>query len=137
MTTAIINNRLSDTDILACQELYRRLHPDAPLPEFGKPNTETMVMRDEADPTKIIGFIFMEHALEVRAICTDPAFKLRAQALSHAFAAMETRIRCGDLGSSDRYYVSIPREHKHVLKFYESDGAVRVDAESVRFMKVV
>ena len=137
MNTAIIDNHLNPADIVALRELFERTNPGVLVPEFGKANTETMVMRDEQEPTTIIGFIFMETALEVRAIVTDPGYKLRAQALSHAFTAMETRIRCGDLGGGDRYYVSIPKEHKHVLKFYENDGAVTVDQGCVRYMKVV
>ena len=137
MSSVVIDNHLTPEDGNALRELFERTNPGVPVPEFGKANTETMVMRDEQEPSKIIGFIFMEHALEVRAIVTDPSYKLRAQALSHAFTAMETRIRCGDLGGGDRYYVSIPKEHKHVLKFYDNDGAVNVDQGCVRYMKIV
>ena len=137
MAKSIITNKLQPEDIPQLRELYRKVYPDAPLPEFGGKHQETMILRDEADPTKIVGLLHVEHAIEVRAIVTDPAYKLRAQALSHAVTAMETRIRCGDMGAYDRFYVSVPEDQAYVRKFYESDGAVTLDRRLIRYMKVL
>lgn len=135
MARAIIDNRVRLEDMEQLKALHEKTSPKAPVPDFGAPNTETMVMRDEDDPQHIVGFIHVEHALEVRAIVTDPNYELRAQALSHAVTAMETRIRCGDFGTHNRFYVSVPIAHAHVRRHYEGTGAVIVDGDAVRFMK--
>ena len=135
MARAIIDNKVSESDIDKLKALHQKTNPQTPVPDFGAPNTETMVLRDEAEPSRIVGFIHVEHALEVREIVTDPDFELRQQALSHAFTAFETRLRCGDFGTKDRYYVSIARDHHHVHRLYRDDGAVPIDQNATRYMK--
>lgn len=137
MGKAIITNKLEAGDIDKLRQLHFKTNPAGTMPEFGGLNQETMVMRDENDPTRIVGYIHFERPLEMREMITDPDYELRTQALSHAFAALETRIRCGDLGTVDRYYATVPLDHKHVQRFYESDGAVRVDNNTIRFVKKV
>lgn len=135
MGRATINNRINPGDIEKLAELHTKINPHTPVPDFGANDTELMIMRDEADQTRIVGCIVLEHALEVRAIYTDPDYELRQQALSHGFCAMETRIRCGDFGVKDRYYVSVPTAHHHVQKFYRDEGAVVIDQNATRYMK--
>ncbi len=135
MARAIINNKVSESDIEQLTELHKRTNPQSPVPDFGSPNTETMVLRDEDDPSRIVGFIHLEHALEVREIVTDPTYELRQQALSHAFTAFETRARCGDFGAKTSYNVSVHRDHHHVSRFFRDGGAVPIDQHSIRYVK--
>lgn len=135
MGRAFIDNKVSMEDIPKLNELHKKTNPQTPVPDFGSPNTETMVLRDEADPERIVGFIHLEHALEVKEICTDPEYELRQQALSHAFTAFETRARCGDFGVKGSYNVSVHRDHHHISRFFRDGGAVPIDQNAIRFLK--
>lgn len=137
MGRAFINNKIEPEDIGKLKDLHTRINPNSSAPDFGGKDTELMVVRDEDDPARIVGYALLERVLEVRAIEMDPNYELRQPALSHLFVAMETRIRCGDFGPKDKYHVSVLRDHHHVHRFFRDDGAVPIDQNATRYMKKV
>lgn len=123
-------NKFSPEDIEALIALQMKVNPDGTVPEFGAPNQETWLIREETT-NRIVGFIHFEHLMEIRAMVTDPDYEHKKMALTIGHAALETCLR--RLGHV-QYYISVPKHHEHVRKFYDEEGA-RVDKDSVRYRK--
>lgn len=134
MGKSLIDNRLNEGDVEKLKALHQKIAPGTPLPLFGAPRQETLVMRDVKDRERIVGFIQMEESVEIRAMMTDPDYEHRVSTLTIAYNVMEGLLRTR---GAEAYYITIPREHQHVRKFYEDDGAEKVDEKTVRFRKVL
>lgn len=125
------SNKLSEEDISSLCALHHKQSPDATMPAFGAPNQETWLIRDEGNNNHIVGFIHLEHSVEIRAMVTDPDYEHKKMALTIAQSSMETCLR--RFGNT-HYYISVPNHHEHVRRFYE-DVAEEVDRKSVRYLK--
>ena len=120
-------------DIQRCRDYFTRMHPELPVPPFSEPGQYTIVIRDEDDPTRILGIIHTETATEVRHISVDPAYEHASMAATIAWNAMEAFFR---LSGVKRYFATVPKGATRIQRFYRGDkNTVLTDENTDRFLK--
>jgi hypothetical protein len=125
-------NRLTPEDIDACISLHSRVNPGGTLPDFGRPNQTTWVIRDE-ETHVVVGYLHLEQLVEIRGMVMDPEYAHKKMALTINYEAMEIFLKA--MGHT-HYYITVPKEHEHVQRFYEDKPqSSRVDQRSIRYRK--
>ena len=120
-------------DIQRCRDFFARMHPDLPMPPFNEAGQYSIVIRDEDDPTRILGLIHTETATEVRHILVDPAYEHASMAATIAWNAMEAFFR---LSGVKRYFATVPKGSTRIQRFYRGDkNTVLTDENTDRFLK--
>ncbi len=134
MGKCVIDNHVTAEDVDRLRVLHARVAPGSTVPDFGGQFQETLVLRDTEDRSRIVGLIHMEQAIEFRSMLTDPDYEHRISGLTIAYNVAEGILRTR---GATHYYVTVPKEHAHVRRFYEDDGAEVVDVRTIRYRKVL
>lgn len=124
----------SPEDFDKCRTLQQRLNAAGLVPPFGQPGNLTYVIRDADDRSVLHGLIHTETTVEVRSLLVDPEYPHSRVSLTILQHGMEMNLRANGV---TRYYFTAPKADKRVISILEKDGAVRIDEDAVRFMKVL
>jgi hypothetical protein len=112
----------------------KEFDPATSIAHLGERGNKTYVMRDENNREQIIGLLHVGEIIEVKhwIVRPDSDHKIVAYALLQQ--CMEINMR--DIGIS-RYYFTIDKANRTGIASLRRDGAVQVDAQALRFMKIL
>lgn len=132
MAGRAIIDRLREGDAERIAAFYARVSPDAAPPVLG-PNQYWFIMRDEADPDKIVGVMHAAMRLEMRQMLMDKTYDNWSILTTIAFEALEALFR--QLGFSE-YIAEAPKADPRLQQFYRRTGTlIPVDDTTDTFRK--
>lgn len=121
-------------DFERASELISRLSTGSAIPPLGAQGNVTYVLRDEKDRRVILGVTHVEMAPEVTCMLVDDATVQDAKRAAYMLLHRGMEMNLRQTGHS-RYYMTVPDNDKRVLKAFYDDGAERIDAGMIRFLK--